>query len=189
MSNSQQKCEISSPEWYKCPIPTTIFVIFLFLFIYSIIVLVKCTSIITDKQYSTDQYNQTLYNIFMVYIVNLVITFISLLVIMFFLYKLLPTKITNSLFNDYIGMTFMLYIFIISCWTLHLFNNIKNINQTDVQVVSGLALSLSLIAIILYIVKIICVSQGIGFNYKQISTHISKKLSSKPQQSSKQKLQ
>jgi len=148
-------CNISSPEWYRCPIPITIFTIFLFLFIYSIVVLVKCTQIITDKHFDSDEFNTTLYDVFVIYIVNLVVTFISLIVILFFLYKILPESVSESLFNDYAGMIFVLYIFIISCWTLSVFGHIKNVFQGDVQVVAGIALSLSCVAIILYTIKIV----------------------------------
>jgi hypothetical protein len=104
------------------------------------------------------------------------VTFISLIVILFFLYKILPESISESLFNDYAGMIFVLYIFIISSWTLSTFGKIKNIVQTDIQTVAGIALSLSCIAIILYSIKIaLAYKYGTSLNVKQISKAYSKK--------------
>lgn len=138
-------CAISSPDWYKCPIPISIFCIFAFIFVYSVVVLIRCSNMITSNTQS-----QNMKEIFTVYIINIVVTFLSLMVILFFLYKIIPPDWEDGIFNDAVGMIFMFYILIVSSWTLHLFNHIEGIEKKEIQIFAGIAIGLSCVALVLY---------------------------------------
>jgi len=152
MPQQQQQCSVNSQEWYLCPIPITIFCIFLFLFIYSLVAVYKCSRLIYDK--NLEEKGVTINQVFSVYLTNIIITFVSLLILFFFLYRLLPKKLSEELFSDYLGIVVSLYILIISSMTIHLFSKTKDVTKGDINSIGGLALAFSCIAIIIYSLKI-----------------------------------
>jgi len=147
-------CSFTSNTWYKCPISVTIFCLFLFIFIYSLVVLVDTSKIITDKDFSEEKYKKSLSDIFVVYIINIVVTFISLIVILYYLYKIIPDKYVENVFNDFVGILFALYIIIVSSWTIQLYNHAENVPKNEIRGFAGAALFVSLLVIVLFIVKI-----------------------------------
>jgi hypothetical protein len=75
---------------------------------------------------------------------------VSLLVLVFFLYRLIPPEFSEGVFNDYVGIVIVLYILIISSWTIHLFSKLEDTSVLDINIMGGIALALSCIAIIIY---------------------------------------
>lgn len=148
------KCSVTGNNWYECPVPITIFTLFLFTFIYSIVVLINTSSMITDKEFSEEKYGKTLYDIFLIYIVNLVVTFLSLIVILYYIYKIIPEDYVQGLFNDIVGIVFALYIIIVSSWTINVYQKIQNHSKGVLFGFAGTALGLSLLILILYVYQI-----------------------------------
>lgn len=181
-------CSLVSPTWYECPIPITIFCIFLFLFIYSLVVTISLTHIITDKEFSEEKYGKSIREIMNIYILNLVVTFISLLVLAFFLYQLIPKDTAEGIFNEYFGMIMVFYIIIVSAWTISAFKGIQNMNKTGVNAVAGIALAFSLLAFVLYVIRLflikkVATQKGIpqsSVKLKDVKQYIKKKTSTKP---------
>ena len=124
------------------------------MFIYSIVVLINTSSMIVDKEFSEEKYGKSLYNIFLIYIVNLVVTFLSFIVILYFLYKIIPDDYVKGLFNDIVGIVFALYIIIVSSWTISMYQKIQHMNKSIVDGFAGAALALSLLILILYAYQI-----------------------------------
>jgi uncharacterized BrkB/YihY/UPF0761 family membrane protein len=175
-----QNCSILSKKWYECPIPLTIFIIFIFLFVYSLVILVDCTAIITDPNYSEEKYGKTIQEMFNVYIINMIVSFLSLMVVLFYLYRILPDEYVEGVFNDYVGIIFSIYILIVSSWTINLFSGAQNVPKSEINIFSGIALVVSLLSIILFIAKIYLSSQIAkqqNINIKDVSLKkIAKKL-------------
>lgn len=148
----QQLCSVNSQKWYKCAFPVAIFSIFTFLFIYSLVAIIKCSELITDKH--LEEKGLTLNQVFAIYIINLIVTFVSLLIIVFFIYRLIPKETAEGLFNDYVGIAVSIYILVVSSCTIHLFSRAQNTVKADINAMGGIALILACLAIIIYSLKI-----------------------------------
>lgn len=158
----QEKCLITSDKWYQCPIPITIFVIFLILFIYSLISVIKCSKLITSKEITEPN---EIKKIFTTYILNIILTFISLLVIAFFIYNLIPKDVVEGVFNDYIGIIIVLYAIIILSITIHMFSKLKEkTNVSDINIAGGISLAISCIALILFIARLVLAYKKMSFS-------------------------
>lgn len=147
-----KKC-LSGKEWYNCPIPVVVFVIFVFLFIYSLFALVALSKIIQkasneDAQSFENEMGHSLKQYTQAYVINIILCFISLLVIAFFIYKSIPENIQTGVFNQTAGILVLLFIIMITSWNIHVFRLIKSKSQETQSIVtiSILVLVLSLIA-------------------------------------------
>jgi len=165
MANFQQNvnCSLNSRTWYLCPYLLVIFIIFLFLFIYSLRIVIKCTSMITDPQFSEKKYNIKLNHLFSTYIINLIVTFISVFVIIYFIMKAMPSSLGEFFISNTIGIIFVSYIMIVSIITMIVFLKVKNASK-DIIVFASLALIFSFIGLCFYITKLIQSSKGRPFN-------------------------
>ena len=145
------KC-LSGNEWYNCPIPVIVFAIFVFLFIYSLFALVALSKIIQkatneDTQKFENETGHSLKQYTQAYTINIILCFISLLVIAFFIYKSIPQNIQTGVFNKIVGIIVLLFVVIITSWNIHIFRLIRSKSQEmqSVITVSILVLTLSLI--------------------------------------------
>ena len=150
----QQNCSLNSKTWYLCPYLLTIFIIFIFLFIYSLRIVIKCTSMITDPQFSEEKYNIKLNELFTTYIINLLVTFISVFVIIYFIMKAMPTSLNEFMISNSIGIIFTTYIMIVSIITIIVFRKVKQTSK-DILIISCLALVLSFINLVFYVTKLV----------------------------------
>lgn len=152
---------LQNEKWYMCPIPLATFLIFLFLFIYACFVLVKCSQLIQKaEELGTDAfeltYNKNLKSVTQLYVANLVMCILCIIVLTFFLYKALPDDQHSGLFNEYLGGIIILFLFIIVCWTLSFFQTVHTPErETSVIAVASIVLVFILIAIALYMYRII----------------------------------
>jgi len=150
----QQNCSLNSKTWYLCPYLLTIFIIFIFLFIYSLRIVIKCTSMITDPQFSEEKYNIKLNELFTTYIINLLVTFISVFVIIYFIMKAMPTSLNEFMISNTIGIIFTTYILIVSIITIIVFRKVKQTSK-DILIISCLALVLSFVNLVFYVTKLV----------------------------------
>lgn len=150
----QQNCSLNSKTWYLCPYLLTIFIIFIFLFIYSLRIVIKCTSMITDPQFSEEKYNIKLNELFTTYIINLLVTFISVFVIIYFIMKAMPTSLNEFMISNTIGIIFTTYIMIVSIITIIVFRKVKQTSK-DILIISCLALVLSFVNLVFYVTKLV----------------------------------
>lgn len=150
---AQQNCSLNSKTWYLCPYLLTIFIIFIFLFIYSLRIVIKCTSMITDPQFSEEKYNIKLNELFTTYIINLLVTFISVFVIIYFIMKAMPTSLNEFMISNSIGIIFTTYIMIVSIITIIVFRKVKQTSK-DILIISCLALILSFVNLVFYVTKL-----------------------------------
>lgn len=150
----QQNCSLNSKTWYLCPYLLTIFIIFIFLFIYSLRIVIKCTSMITDPQFSEEKYNIKLNELFTTYIINLLVTFISVFVIIYFIMKAMPTSLNEFMISNSIGIIFTTYIMIVSIITIIVFRKVKQTSK-DILIISCLALVLSFVNLVFYVTKLV----------------------------------
>lgn len=152
----QLKQCLTSPTWYECPIPLTIFVIFFILFIYSILVLMQLTGIIkkatekTQEEFENET-GHTLKQYTQAYVLNIIFCFLSLLVLVFFVYKSIPEDIQEGAFSGSIGIAVLVILLILSSWNIHVFRMIKKQTSATSTVVasSAIILTIVLVAIIL----------------------------------------
>jgi len=124
-----QQC-LAGQEWYRCPLPMTIFIVFLILFIYSIGILIKCSNLIREHSNEGDaafeaKYGKKINAFTQVYVINMIVMILSLIVLVFFLHKAIPVSRQALFFNEYLGALIVLYMFIVSAWTLSVFNSVK----------------------------------------------------------------
>lgn len=155
-------------EWYRCPLPLMIFIIFFFLFIYTCFILIKCSQLIKKaEEMGTDafeaNYNKQLKHVTQVYVANLLICILCIIVLTFFLYKALPPEQQSGLFNEYAGGVILLAVFVITCWTLNFFQTVSH-SERDVSVIStsSIVMVLALIAIGAYIYRIVENTKKLG---------------------------
>jgi cation transport ATPase len=147
-----QKC-LAGKEWYNCPIPVIVFVVFVLLFIYSVFALVALSKIIQkaateDAQTFENETGHSLKQYTQAYVINIILCFVSLLVISFFIYKSIPENIQAGVFNQAVGIAVLLFVIVITSWNIHVFRLIKSKSEEmqSVVTVSILILILSLIA-------------------------------------------
>lgn len=136
-------------NWYKCPLPLTIFISSILLFIYSLYISSKISYLLTNKNYdqliSYDIKSSTLmYN----YIWNNILIFVSLIIILFFLGKLLPNNILSLFLNRYFLLFSSIFILITTSITINTFQNIKNYDNHIIITLSIISLLISLLLII-----------------------------------------
>jgi len=161
MSRQQNiNCSFDSKTWYLCPYLLTIFIIFIFLFIYSLRIVIKCTSMITDPQFNESKYNIKLNELFTLYIINIIVTFISVFVIIYFIMKAMPATINEFLLSNTIGCVFVSYIFIACIFTLSIFRKVQS-SSKDILVFIVLAMIASFIGLVFYITKLVHTSKEI----------------------------
>ena len=151
VKKSLEQC-LSGDSWYRCPLPLTVFIVFLVLFVYSIYIVISCTNIIRDynslgsDQAFKDKYGKTLKDVTKVYVINMVVMVLSLIVLVFFLHKALPVSMQAGLFNDTAGGIILLYVFVVSAWTLAMFNQMKDKKHSTIAWFSAIILVVCLVA-------------------------------------------
>jgi len=157
---SQTQVSLSSPSdclhthpWYQCPFAIVLFLGFLFLLIYSIIVLSSTSKLLTDNAFSEQKYGISLREAMTTYILNIIVTFMTLLVLCYFLFQLLPPSITSIVFNQYLGGLFTLWILIVSSITIHTYQQVEHHSTSGVIGVSSIALVLSVAILIYYLIQ------------------------------------
>jgi hypothetical protein len=129
-----------------------VFIVFLVLFVYSIYIVISCTNIIRDynslgsDQAFKDKYGKTLKDVTKVYVINMVVMVLSLIVLVFFLHKALPVSMQAGLFNDTAGGIILLYVFVVSAWTLAMFNQMKDKKHSTIAWFSAIILVVCLVA-------------------------------------------
>lgn len=161
MSRQQNiHCSFESKTWYLCPHLLTIFIIFIFLFIYSLRIVIQCTCMITDPQFNESKYNVQLNELFTLYILNIIVTFISVLVIIYFIMKAMPATINEFLISNTIGCIFVSYILIAAIITLSIFRKLQS-SSKDILIFIVLAIIACLIGLVFYITKLVHTSKQI----------------------------
>jgi len=150
-----QQC-LTGEKWYECPLPFAIFVVFLILFAYAIYILIACSGLIREHSQNGDaafeeKYGKSITDITKVYVINMVVMILSLIVLVFFLHKAIPVGNQVLLFNEYLGMFIVLFIFVVSAWTLAVFNSIGTKNPMPVaQYFTATILFVSLAGLCMY---------------------------------------
>jgi len=149
------------PTWYECPIPLTIFILFFVLFLYSILVLIQLSNIIkkatekTREQFENET-GHTLKQYTQAYVLNTIFCFLSLLILVYFIYKSIPVSIQESAFSGAVGIFILFVLLIMSSWNIHVFRMIKNQSSgtQTVTITSSIILVIVLLAILLIGVEI-----------------------------------
>lgn len=144
---------VTDNDWYLHPILLSTFLVFLFLFIFSIYALTATGSLIAKSQDMTkqqfkDKYGQEISQIEACYIINTIILIFSVLVLVFFLSKLIKVKSTMVLINDYVGIAFLLFIVFAASYNVDTFNNIQNTNSSSVSSVSAVIIIIAIIGLV-----------------------------------------
>ena len=144
-----------SKPWWTCPASICIFVSFVIIFIFSVFVLVECTYLINqaaklDNTEFENHYKKKLSTINTVFIMNNLLCFISVLVIFGFILKTIPETILGSFFNYTVGILIGLFIFIVSCVTMALYNGMNFENANAVVGFSAFLLVMSLVVVSLF---------------------------------------
>lgn len=160
---SLEEC-LAGTTWYKCALPMTIFFIFVILFVYAIYVLLKCSSLIREHSQQGDaafeeKYGKKVTDITKVYVINMIVMIVSLIVIVFFLHKAIPVNRQALFFNEYLGAFIVLFIFVVSAWTLAVFNTIKA-KETIAVTITSIVMIVALLGIALYGYQIYKYSKG-----------------------------
>jgi magnesium-transporting ATPase (P-type) len=151
---------LKDEHWYSCPIPLATFIIFFLLFLYSCYIMAQCGSLIRSAEdIGTDaftaKYGKTLKDVATIYVMNLVVCVLCIIVLTFFLYKSLPVKLQSALFNQYVGASIVLVVFIITSATLAFFNSIGSEGKSKTAIwTTSVFLVLTLVALSLYAYKI-----------------------------------
>lgn len=154
-NTSLEQC-LKDERWYTCPVPLVIFVIFFLLFLYSCFVLIKCGDLIkaAEELGSDDferKYGKKLKDATTLYVINLVVCVLCVLVLAFFLYKALPVSAQAGLFNQYLGGSIVLFVFITTILTLGFFNTVHAPGKSKTTIgLTATVMVFSLIAILLY---------------------------------------
>ena len=143
-----------SKEWYTCGFSIFLFLSFFFLFIYSLIVLGYTSNLLLEKDFSSDTYHIDIREVMTTYILNIIVTFISVLVLSYFLFQLLPSHFLSIFMNQYLGILFASFIVAVSSVTIHYYRQIENFNTSGVLAISSIALVLSILLIIFYSIRI-----------------------------------
>ena len=138
-------------DWYEHPVLLATFLVFLFLFVFSIYALTATGSLIKKSQDMTksqfeEKYGQSIAQIETAYVINTIILIFSLLVVMYFMAKLIKVEKTLVLINDYVGIVFLLFIIFASSYNINTFNSVTN---------SGTASSISSVSIVLVVIAVI----------------------------------
>jgi len=115
---------------------------------------------ITDPQFNESKYNIQLNELFTLYIINIIVTFISVFVIIYFIMKAMPATINEFLLSNTIGCIFVSYIFIASIFTLSIFRKLQS-SSKDILVFIVLAMIASFIGLVFYITKLVHTSKEI----------------------------
>lgn len=141
-------------QWYKCPLPLVIFFVFLILFVYAIVILIKCSNLIREHSDDGDvafeaKYGKKITDITKVYVINMIVMILSLIVLVFFLHKAIPVTHQALLFNEYLGAAIILFIFVVSAWTLAVFNSMKG-REGGAAGLTSTVLVVSMIGIAVY---------------------------------------
>ena len=125
-------------QWYtKAPI-IIIFAIFLFIFIYASYSMSVDGSIIKDaqgldKDEFIERYGTEIKGIEKAYVINMVICIVSLLVIVYFIFKSIPynSPFMYFLTQDIAAFTVGIVILVLSSNTLSVYNNFQSPNKSD----------------------------------------------------------
>lgn len=171
-------------DWYEHPVLLATFLVFLFLFVFSIYALTSTGSLIRKGQDMTkadfeEMYGQSITQIETAYVINTVILIFSLLVVMYFLSKLIKLESTIVLINDYVGIVFLLFIIFASSYNINTFNSVKN---------SGTASSVSSVSIVLVVIAsigVLFLSLKTYRNHKHVAsetTQVKKQVAVLPKQ-------
>lgn len=144
-----------SKTWWTCPPSISIFVSFIIIFIFSVFVLVECTYLINQAakleiEVFEQVYKKKLSTINAVFIMNNLLCFISVLVIFGFILKTIPETILGAFFNYTVGILIGLFIFIVSCVTMGLYNGMNFDNANAVVGFSAFLLVMSLVVVSLF---------------------------------------
>jgi predicted ABC-type exoprotein transport system permease subunit len=145
---------LEGQQWYRCPLPLTTFFVFLILFLYAIFVLIKCSSLIKEHSNEGDvafqaKYGKKITDITKVYVINMIVMILSLIVLVFFLHKAIPVSRQSQLFNEYLGAFIVLFVFVVSAWTLAMFNSMK-VNEGPTSAITATILVVSMIGLGVY---------------------------------------
>lgn len=146
--------ECFNNQWYTCPFSIFIFISFLFLFIYSLIVLGYTSNLLLKKDVSNhEKYKIDTKDIMVTYILNIVVTFLSVLVLCFFLFKLIPSTVLSNIINKYVAILFACFILVVSSITIHYYRYIEHYETNVVISISTIALILSCLLLFFYIIR------------------------------------
>ena len=142
---------VTDHDWYEHPILLATFLVFLFLFIFSIYALSATGNLIGKSQDMTkeqfkEKYGQEISQVETSYIINTIILIFSLLVVFYFLSKLIKLESTLVLVNDYVGISFLLFMIFAASYNVSTFKNVQN---------SGPASSISSVSVIIIVIAII----------------------------------
>lgn len=168
MKNLTDSDCLHTNEWYTCTFSIFIFLSFLFLFIYSLIVLGFTSNLLMENDFSSETYHVDIREIMTTYILNIIITFISILVLCYFLFQLLPKHFLSIFMNQYLVIVFASFIIAVSSVTIHYYRQIENFNTAGVITIASIALVLSILLIVFYSVRILYHSKQ---NPKKRSIH------------------
>jgi len=164
-------------DWYKYPLPLTIFISSFLLFIYSLYISSKISYLLTNKNYdqlikydikpSTLMYN---------YIWNNILIFVSLSILLFFIGKLLPNNFLSLFLNRYFLLFSSIYILITTSITINTFQNIKNYDNHTIITLSVISLLISLLLIIFtcYLIGIDLYNKSHKFSHKSKQIQLKK---------------
>lgn len=142
-----KKC-LTNDEWYLCPLSITTFTVFLFLFIYSVSVCITNASAINTEINQPIVDKSKLRQLQALYIANLIGTFVSFAVLVVFVSRAIGTEHFIAIFNKYLAIVFIMFLFIITCWNISVYANLENTDTTGIQTVNGLVLSILCIVLI-----------------------------------------
>lgn len=141
----KKKC-LTTEDWYYCPVSIITFSVFVFLFVYGIFVCANNWKAINAE---TDQVvidTSKLKQVQSLYIVNLICTFISFGVIVFFITRAIGTSQFLAVFNKYIAIAIILFLIVVSSWNIHVYSQIDG-DHNAVQTVNGVVLGISCVIV------------------------------------------
>jgi len=161
-----RKCAEDHSKWFECPLSITIFTVVLILFLYSCIVLgylsrtlvtYSTTSSSEEEENEKDE-EASVHDLMVTYILNVVLTIMSLLVLGYYLFQFFPPSILRAFMNRYAAIALSLLLLIITSITIHTLRSVRRIDPS-------VALSFSVV-VLLFSIALLCyfaVRLGLSF--------------------------
>jgi membrane protease YdiL (CAAX protease family) len=149
-----QISKATDSDWYQHPLLLCVFLVFLFLFIFSIYALTMTGGLIKNSQDMTkdefkNKYGQDISQIEACYVINTITLIITVLVLMFFLSKLIKLKQLVALLKNYTTIALLLFIVFAASYNVNTFDQTQNTNASNVSSVSIVIIIIALIGLIL----------------------------------------
>ena len=142
---------VSSNPWYQCVPTILIFSFFVLLLLYTLFMTGAAWNKITQftQDVTTNDARHELKRLHVLYLLNLIASIVSLIIVLFFVVRAFPNLAFWEIFNEYFAAGIVIFLVVITSWNIHIYRTLEDGERhSGIQAVNGLILGISCIMII-----------------------------------------